>query len=222
MRLLILAAAPLALLASPATAGTDDDAEAWTTLGASGAITGRLLGQVETLARFSNDEDGIYEAEFGGFLGYKLTDRVSLWAGYLRVPRYRRGAPTTVEDRTRQQITADLGKPLGGKLSGRIRLEQRFRSGGGTGWRVRPQVRFSRPLAKDGPSLVLSHESFVPLNDTAWGQRSGYELMRNFVGLQLPVARKLSAELGYLNQYRFRVGPNSADHVASTTLSYAF
>jgi hypothetical protein len=39
MRRRILAAAPLALLASPATAGTDDDAEPWITLGASGAIS---------------------------------------------------------------------------------------------------------------------------------------------------------------------------------------
>lgn len=222
MRGLIWAAAPLALLASPTRAGVDDDGEAWLTLAASGAISGRVLGQAEAIARFSNDEKGIYEAEFGGFLGLALTERVSLWAGYVRVPRYTRGGEAAVENRTRQQITADLGGLLGGDLSGRVRLEQRFRDSGGTGWRLRPQLKFSRPLSKNGVSLVLSHESFLPLNNTGWGQRRGYERMRNFVGLRLPVADKLAAEVGYLNQYRFAPARDTADHVVSTTFSYAF
>lgn len=222
MRGLIWAAALLALLASPARADVDDDAQAWLTLAASGVVSGRVLGQAEAIARFSDDENGIYEAEFGGFLGLALTDRVSLWAGYVRVPRYARGGKTTVENRGRQQITAELGGLLGGDLSGRVRLEQRFRDGGGIGWRLRPQLKFSRPLSNDGVALVFSHESFVPLNDTGWGQRRGYERMRNFAGLQVPIADKLAAEVGYLNQYGFDPVRDTADHGVSTTFSYAF
>lgn len=222
MKRLFLTAALLALPPSPASAGTDSDAQAWFTASASGAIAGRLLGQAELITRFSNDADGLYEAEIGGFLGYRLTDRVSLWAGYVRVPRYARDARTVVEDRTRQQVTADLGAPFGGRLSGRVRLEQRFRSGGDIGWRLRPQLKFARALKKDGIALVASHESFLPLNDTDWGQRSRYERMRNFVGLQLPVAGTVAAEIGYLNQYNFRAGRDAVDHVLSTTFSHAF
>lgn len=222
MRGLIWAAAPLALLASPARADVDDDGEAWLTLAASGAISGRVLGQTEAVARFSNDRNGIYEAEIGGLLGFALTDRVSLWAGYARVPRYTSGGRAAVENRTRQQITADLGDLLGGDLSGRLRLEQRFRAGGGIGWRLRPQLKFSQPVLKDRVSLVLSHESFVSLNNTGWGQRRGYERMRNFVGLQLPIADRLAAEVGYLNQYGFAPVRDTADHIVSTTFSYAF
>ena len=221
MRRLILAAAPLLLLASPAYADVDDDAEVWLTLATTGTISGRLLGQADTNARFSHDDDRIYEAQLGGLLGYKLSDRVSLWAGYVRIARYRNGAATTVENRTRQQITADLARPFGGKLAGRLRLEQRFRSGAETGWRLRSQLKYSRPFHKDGPSLVLSHESFLPLNDTAF-QRSRYERMRNFAGVSFPVVKKLTAEVGYLNQYTFRTGRDLDDHILATTLNYAF
>lgn len=217
-----IAAATLILTPAAATAA-EHDPELWLTAGASGALYGRLLLSLEAVTRFSDDENGIYESEFGGFLGYQLTDDVALWAGYVRVPRYRRGGPTSVEDRTRQQITANLGKAGGGSLSGRVRLEQRFRDGGGTGWRLRPQIKYSRPFAKDGPALVISHESFVPLNDTGWGQQGGYERMRNFVGLGLGVAEGVKAEIGYLNQYNFRSGAeDSVDHAASLTLSYSF
>ena len=36
-----------------------------------------------------------------------------------------------------------------------------------------------------------------------WGQRAGYERMRNIAGVVLPIARGVSGDLGYLNQYRF-------------------
>lgn len=222
MRLRNAIIVPLALVACPAVAGTDDDGELWTTLGAGGTVSGRLLANVEAIARFSGDEGGPYEAEFGGFLGYRLTGKVSLWAGYVRVPRYARGAATSIEDRTRQQVTADLGQLGSGSLFGRMRIEQRFREGGGTGWRLRPQLKYSRPLVKDGAALVFSHESFLPLNTTGWGQRAGYERMRNFAGVSAPVAPRLRAEFGYLNQYDFRRGTDSVDHAAALTASYSF
>lgn len=222
MRLSTLTALATALLAAPAVAGVDDDAELWTTVTASGPVSGRLLLEIQAQARFSDDGDGIYETQFGGLLGYRFTDTVAVWAGYVRVPRYARDAPTEVEDRTRQQVTATLGKLLGGTLSSRVRLEQRFRESGGTGWRLRPQLGFSRPLTRNGPELALSHESFVELNDTAWGQDAGYRRMRNAVGISIPLAKGVATEVGYLNQAEFERGRDSIDHVFNTTLSYEF
>lgn len=223
MRYEILLALALFADSSPALAEIPEDAEAWITLGAGGPISGKLLGNFEAIARFSNDEDGLYEAEFGGFLGYKVSKATALWVGYVRVPRYRRGGPTTVEDRIRQQVTADLGKVAGGSLSGRVRLEERFRDGGGVGLRLRPQVKFSLPLRKDGPAFVLSHESFITLNNTGWGQRKGFERMRNFVGVSTAVTKAVKAEIGYLNQYNTPPGGrDSIDHAGTLTLSYSF
>jgi len=210
----------LALVPAGASAA---DAELWTTLTARGSIRGPVLGEADFVARFSHDDGGLYEARVGGFLGYKMTDRVSLWVGYTRLNRYADGRVTSTEDRPREQITADLGHVLGATVSGRLRLEQRLRSGGGVGWRVRPQIRASWPIGKAGLALFAAHESFVALNDTASGQRSGYERMRNSAGVTLPLSRQVKAELGYLNQYSFRSGrPDAVDHVGSLALSYAF
>lgn len=210
-----------AFAASPVTAA-EDDAELWTTFGAGGTVSSRLMASFEAIARFSRDEGGLYEAEYGGFVGYRMGDKVSLWAGYVRVPRYARGRSAGVEDRTRQQVAVDFGDVLGGSLSGRIRFEQRFRDGGGTGWRLRPQLRLSRPLVGDELALVLSHESFIAINDTGWGQRAGYERMRNFAGFSIPIAPRVKAEAGYLNQYNYRPGSDLIDHAAALTASYAF
>jgi hypothetical protein len=43
-------------------------------------------------------------------------------------------------------------------------------------------------------------------NTTRWGQRAGYERMRNIVGVAVPLWRGVGADIGYLNQYRFARG----------------
>ena len=67
----------------------------------------------------------------------------------------------------------------------------------------------------------MSHESFFLPNSTAWGQRAGYERMRNTAGVMLPIATGVSGDLGYLNQYRFaRDGARAQmDHALSFQLS---
>lgn len=44
-------------------------------------------------------------------------------------------------------------------------------------------------------------------------QRSGYERMRNIVGVTLPIATGVSADVGYLNQYRLARAGNPAQMV---------
>ena len=69
--------------------------------------------------------------------------------------------------------------------------------------------------------MFVSHESFFLPNSTRWGQRSGYERMRNIVGVTLPIARWASADVGYLNQYRFARGggPAQMEHALSVQLT---
>lgn len=206
--------------ATPAAAG---DTEVWTTLTANAALSDHWLGQADLVARFGDAGDSdIYEIRYGGFLGYKVSGKVSLWVGYARIHRYA-GGTTRTEERPRQQITADLGKLARANLSGRLRLEQRIRPGGGIGWRLRPQLRAAWPLGKSGLAAVLSHEGFVALNDTKSGQRAGYERMRNFAGVSVPLSAPVKAEIGYLNQYNFVRGrPDTVDHVGSLALTWSF
>ncbi|MDP9414291.1 MAG: plastocyanin/azurin family copper-binding protein [Pseudomonadota bacterium] len=76
MRRRILAAAPLALLASPATAGTDDDAEAWITLGASGAISKSTVLDTGDQFSFTFTKPGQFE--YFCSLHPKMTSRVTV------------------------------------------------------------------------------------------------------------------------------------------------
>src|SRR5207244_258541 len=108
----------------------------------------------------------------------------------------------------REQISMSFGKLWLGTLSGRLRVEERFRRGAdGVGLRARTQLKYNLPLAKKkgATALVLTHESFWEVNDTRWGQQSGLRRMRNLVGLDVPVSKKVRAQVAYLNQYDFGI-----------------
>jgi hypothetical protein len=225
MRILLFAL-PLAAFATPALAQTDTNAQAWATVSASTDLADGVGLTLEGVARFGDDADGIYEAEFGGWLDFDAGDGVTVSTGYVRVPGYSNGDLTKMEDRPRQQISFPLASFGGGKLSARVRIEERLRRGGDdVGLRLRPQIKYSLPFHAGGKTaLVLSHESFVEINDTDWGQVSGYARMRNAIGVKTPLNDTISVEAGYLNQYD--LGRNGAHdkmaHVATLALSLGF
>jgi Protein of unknown function (DUF2490) len=214
-----------ALLPTAALANTDADAQVWTTLNATGSLSGPIVANFEVLQRASNDQNRIYESEMTAQLGYKVSKAVTVFVGYTRVPGYRGALPTTIENRIREQVNWNAGNLGPGTLASRTLLEQRSREGAsGTGVRLRQQFKWTMPFkAKGKTGLVLSHESFVSLNSTAWGQQSGYNRMRNFIGIGTPVLPKLRGEFGYLNQWDIRRGTyDRVAHAATFTLAYSF
>ena len=119
-------------------------------------------------------------------------------------------------------MTFDNVVQLGsGKLSFRLRGEERWRTNiEGTGVRFRPYVKYSVPLGHSKTSLVLSSETFLNLNTTPFQKQSGLDRVRNLIAINTPLSKKLTAEIGYLNQHGFvRGGPDTSDHVASVSLS---
>jgi hypothetical protein len=206
----------LALFASTAAMGATSDEQIWT----NGAVTVKLSDnwrlQEEMTARFSDNRNGLYEVESNTLLGYRLNKVVTVWAGYTHNPQYASGDFTVMEHRAREQVTFDGFAQLGkGKLNGRVRLEQRWReSVDGTGWRVRPYLKYSLPIAGK-TALNLSTEPFFNLNTTPFQRQSGLDRMRNLVTVSTPVTKSLSAELGYMNQHGFvRHGPDTSDNIA--------
>ena len=178
----------------------------------------------EVVARFSNNRGGLYEIEAPTLLNFRLAKDITLAAGYVHNPQFADGDLTTVERRAREQITVDnIAKVAGGKLSVRLRLEQRWRDNAdGTGWRVRPYVKYSLPL-KGKTSLVLSNETFLNLNTTAFQGQDGLDRMRNLIAINTPLAKDVTIEAGYLNQHRFvRGGEDDRDHIASILVSANF
>lgn len=212
--------------ALPTAAFASDDAQLWTTASASVKLGGNFRLSEEVTARFSDNRNGLYEIEINTLLGYKLNDNVTVWAGYTHDPNYAAGDFTVMEHRAREQVTIDRIAKIGrGTLSGRLRMEQRWREGAdGTAWRLRPFVKYSLPLKEGGKTaLVLSHESFVTLNKTSFQRVGGLDRMRNLIAINTPIAKNISAEIGYMNQHGFVPnGPDTDDHIASVTLGFSF
>ena len=109
------------------------------------------------------------------------------------------------------------------KLSGRLRLEERWREGQtGTGWRLRPQVKATMPIAGK-VTLSVSNELFIDLNNSSFQTVDGLERMRNAIFVTVPLSKKIGIDFGYLNQHGFVPnGPDTSDHVLTAGLSASF
>lgn len=204
----------LLLLATPA-AAQDSRNELWLSGQASASVAGASVS-IDTTTRFG--EDGLYQWTLGGFAGAELRG-VDLAIGFQHGTDYADGRIVRTEERLRQQASFAIAGPL----SARLRFEQRFRSDGrDTGLRLRGRLQLGVPLG--AVTLVGWHESFVELNDTDWGQDAGYRRMRNFAGLEAPVAPAVKLQAGYLNQYDFarNGGRDQMANVASLGLAARF
>jgi hypothetical protein len=203
------------------TAMAQSDHQVWVTTGASAKLSDKWRLSGEVVARFSDNRRGLYEIESNTLIGRVVGKGVTVWAGYTHDPQYSRGDFTVMEHRAREQITFDnLAKIGPGKLSGRVRLEQRWRHGvDGTGWRTRPYVKYSLPLTGKA-ALNFSSETFINLNRTTFQKQSGVDRMRSLISISVPLSKRLSGEAGYMNQHGFvRAGPDTNDHIAYFALS---
>ncbi len=201
-------------MAAPARAASDD--QLWTNLNTTVKLGDRWRVQEELTGRFSDKRNGLYEVESNTLLGYRLNKVVTLWAGYTHDPQYAGGDFTVMEHRAREQVTFDGFARLGkGKFNGRVRLEQRWREHvAGTGWRVRPYLKYSLPIAGK-TALNLSSEPFFNFGTTPFQRKSGLDRVRNLVTISTPLTRVLTGELGYMNQHGFVTGgPDTSDNVA--------
>ncbi|MFD1789949.1 DUF2490 domain-containing protein, partial [Sphingomonas floccifaciens] len=166
---------------------------------------------------------GLYESQYSGVISVKIAKGVMLTGGVNRVVAVSNDRVSNTEWRPRQQISFPIIALGRGKLAGRVRFEQRFRSDGSdVGHRVRPEVSYAIPLT-DKLKFRLAHESYFNFNTTNFGQRAGHERMRNSAALSFPMAKGVSAEVGYMNQYRFnRDGRDLMEHALTTGLSAKF
>jgi hypothetical protein len=209
------------LLAVPAPASAKSDEQVWGNASISVKLADRWRLSQEFTTRFSDNRNGLYEVESNTLLGYRLNKMVTVWAGYTHSPQYSGGDFTVMEHRAREQVTFDGIARIGkGKLNARARLEQRWRDGvDGTGWRFRPYLKYSLPIAGK-TALNLSSEPFFNLNSTPFQKQTGLDRVRNLVTISTPLTKSLSGEFGYMNQHGFvRGGPDTSDNIAYFGLS---
>ena len=216
--------APLALSASPLRAATSEDEQFWLNLTSMGSIKGDLVYFAEIQPRVGDGVSRIDQALFRGALGWKLSPAVTLYQGFAHVVVPVDGGHDVNEERGFQQLNWTMGKPWGGELSSRTRLEQRWRSDGDDmGWRLREMLRYEKPLraGSDALNALVYAEGFVALNDTDWGARGGFDQLRSFVGAELGLPGASTLEVGYLNQLiNQRGGDTRVNHVAAVTLFF--
>lgn len=192
--------AAMTLMSTPARA-QQEDGQLWLQVNTNVPLADKLRITLEQIARFSDRQDGLYQTEFGGLLGYRVVKNVELGFGYRWVGAHN-GNTGADENRIRQQVVATFGP-----VTTRFRIDERFNPRGSEiGVRIRQLVRYNHKVGRKGVALFVSHESFYLPNTTRWGQRSGYERMRNLVGVAVPIGKAISADIGYLNQYRL-AGP---------------
>ena len=191
------------LLAATSAAAQVEDEQLWEQVNLNVPLTREVRVTLEQIARWGDRADGLNQTEVGALLGLKVSKAVEFGIGYRRVGLFSATSPDVHENRLRQQVVVTHGR-----MVGRFRIDERFNPGGDEiGFRIRPLARYNHPLGAKGLAAFVSHESFVLPNSTAWGQRSGYERMRNMAGVTVPLfARKALLDIGYLNQYRFGRG----------------
>lgn len=211
-------------LAGQAHARTSEDEQLWINLTAMGSLSGKLVYFAEIQPRMGDGISRLDQLLLRGAVGWKLSPGLTVYQGYAHVVLPIDSGRDVNEERSFQQLSWTVGKPWGGELSSRTRLEQRWRSDGkDMGWRLREMLRYEKPL-KPGSNAVnalIYGEGFVALNSTDWGAKGGFDQLRSFIGAELGLGGASTAEIGYLNQYINQRGGNSrVNHVASITLFF--
>lgn len=201
---------------SAPSASAQEDEQVWLQINTNVPVADRVRLTLEQIARFSDRQDGLYQTEFGALISYRAVKGVEIGFGYRKVGAHN-GNTGADEDRFRQQVLGTFGP-----ITTRFRVDERFSSRGGeVGFRIRPLIRYNHRVGSDRLAVFVSHESFFLPNSTSWGQRRGYERMRNILGVVVPLGSQASADAGYLNQYRPGRGDARAqmDHALNLQLT---
>ncbi len=201
-------------LVNSAQANSDEDNQFWTSFAINGPISedNELLVWFDGHARFSDDAGRLGVSIIRPAIGMNYSKNITLWLGYARVTSH--PDADIEEDRVWQQALYKLPGIFSGDFSGRTRLEQRDRENGGVGHRVRQFLRWTKFIEGSNFSYVIANELFVGLNDTNWGQNSGIDQNRLFLGFNYQVNDKNRLEFGYINNQINRFGSdNRTNHV---------
>lgn len=156
---------------------------------------------VEGQSRFNNDWDHWFQGMARVALGYSLSDRATVWAGYTWLPTQNIGRPYISQQDVwpgfRYALPTDWGT-----LTFRTLVETNFLLGDQVRVRPRQMIRFMHPMGFEPRlSLIAWDEVFVRLNDTPWGGRSGFDQNRAFAGLGWTFNPNFRTEVGYMNRY---------------------
>ena len=192
-------------------------------LWSSSTITGYVLSSkrvrymINPEIRFSVREEGLEEAIIRAGLGYQHKPTISFWGAYGWFMR----ADTRNEQRIWEDILWDMYISDTWMLSSRTRFEQRKRVDG-IAWahRVRQKCTITFPQSvfkKHG--LIVFDEIFINITRPLWIDPYIIDQNRLFIGVAIALSQDVSIEVGYLNQYLFRIAGNEMNHILYLTFN---
>lgn len=221
-RILPLCLLSCATFATPAIAQTTHDEALWVNGTLSGKIEGPMVFFAEVQPRIGDGVSRLSQLLLRPAVGVELSKAVTIYQGYAHVIDPVDGGRDLQEDRLFQQVTWNVGKVGRLEVQSRTRLEERWRNDGdGMSLRARQMMRFEYPLAPGSRRVaaLASVEGFVGLTTAEWGGEPGFDQVRSFVGVEIPLPGKSTIEAGYLNQTRdARGGDVRMAHVASVSV----
>ncbi len=156
---------------------------------------------LEGQSRFDDDWNHWNQGVVRAAVGYSLSDRATIWAGYTWVPTQNVGKNTISQQDVwpafRYILPTDIGT-----FSFRTLFESNFLQGDDVRFRPRQMLRFMHPLEFEPRlSLITWDEFFIRINSTKFGGQAGFDQNRAFAGLGWTFNKSFRAEAGYLNQY---------------------
>ncbi len=224
--------AALCLFSAPAAAQIDHDGALWEMFLAQGNLAGidpewkNVRWWLDVQGRWRHEGEDLDTTIVRPGIGYALTDRVTVFAGYGLITTHPRNGGDTTENRIWQQLVWNVPVEGDYKLQLRSRLEERFvEDTDDMGWRFRQFAKYTRPWSADGKRYLSAwDEVFYELNDTDFGQNMGLRQNRLFVGVGwfLDEARTIAFEGGYLNQWISRPGDDRMNHALSLNVLVSF
>ena len=177
-------------------------------------------GVLETQARSRDGLDALDQWFARPSVAYDLSTHSSLWFGYAFFRTTPASGGALTEQRLWQQFLWSH-PAAGGTFTSRSRLEQRDLEGNDrTSWRLRQQLRFSRPLRPRSQwAIVVWDEVAAHLSQTRRTAR-GFDQNRAFVGIAATLNPKARVEFGYQNQFVYsKTGAHRLNHVLSGVLA---
>lgn len=213
------------LLLLPGTRAAAQEFHMWNNVVVQGSLSGDLLFTADTSVRFNQDVTRWSLTLVRVGLGWRVSPRLSLFAGYAQA-----WAPTSndgrlVEQRLWQQASYPIVGGPHARLTGRTRLEQRRLEGrDGTSWRLRQQVRLAVPIGSGprAPSLVMAHELLWNVEDGSIPAfREGADQNRTTVGMTVPLGPQLRVEPAWMRQQLAVPDPDRVINVMQITVSLA-
>jgi len=204
------------------------DVQLWTGLVVTGKITDRI--SFLSVLQLRREKNASRDAQFiivPPTFSFSVTPRMAVSAGvvYAYIPGYD-GAREDRERRFFQQIDYNLGNISGFVFDSYARFEQRrSENGGDLGLRVRSRLRVRHSLTQGSqkkPPIkgVITVEPFAYLANADWGPRKGFDQLRTYAGIELPLNKQVRLDLGYTNQFQPRPGPNETNHAVTTILVF--